>query len=187
RRNKKRVPSFRKLLKTSKIKLENKLKNKQFKQECAVKKYRKEQRKLRQAVKDAVSRRPVPLEDYKKPPKRMEKKEEEEEALPLDMMDEDDLKLMEELAQKASFITRDLSSNEPVHAKKRKNESVIDKYEKMPRHLQSEPEKELIHLLPIKDKHRIIPQTMEKPVISVEEETEEKEVVVEEKEVTEGN
>lgn len=41
----------------------------------------------------------------------MEKEEEkEEEALPLDMMDEDDLKLMEELAQKASFITRDLSS-----------------------------------------------------------------------------
>uniref|UniRef100_A0A8C6XLL2 Nucleolar complex protein 3 homolog n=1 Tax=Naja naja TaxID=35670 RepID=A0A8C6XLL2_NAJNA len=157
-RNKKRVPSFRKLLKTSKIKLENKLKNKQFKQESAVKKYRKEQRKLRQAVKDAVSRRPVPLEDHKKPPK-----EEEEEALPLDMMDEDDLKLMEELAQKASFITRDLSSNEPVHAKKRKNESVIDRYEKMPRHLQSEPEKELIHLLPIKDKHRIIPQTIEKP------------------------
>ncbi|XP_026526555.1 nucleolar complex protein 3 homolog [Notechis scutatus] len=186
RRNKKRVPSFRKILKTSKIKLENKLKNKQFKQESAVKKYRKEQRKLRQAVKDAVSRRPVPLEDHKKPPKRIEKEEEEEEALPLDMMDEDDLKLMEELAQKASFITRDLSSNEPVHAKKRKNENVIDKYEKMPRRLESEPEKELIHLLPIKDKHRIIPQTMEKPVISVEEETEEKEVVVEEKEVTEA-
>lgn len=53
--------------------------------------------------------------------------------------------------------------SEPIHAKKRKNESVIDKYEKMPRRLQSEPEKELIHLLPIKDKHRIIPQTMEKP------------------------
>ncbi|XP_058045447.1 nucleolar complex protein 3 homolog isoform X1 [Ahaetulla prasina] len=187
RRNKKRVPSFRKLLKTSKIKLENKLKNKQFKQESAVKKYRKEQRKLRQAVKDAVSRRPVPLEDHRKPPKRMEKEEEkEEEALPLDMMDEDDLKLMEELAQKASFITRDLSSNEPIHAKKRKNESVIDKYEKMPRRLQSEPEKELIHLLPIKDKHRLIPQTMEKPVICTEEETEEKEEVVEEKEVTEA-
>ncbi|XP_032087863.1 nucleolar complex protein 3 homolog [Thamnophis elegans] len=187
RRNKKRVPSFRKLLKTSKIKLENKLKNKQFKQESAVKKYRKEQRKLRQAVKDAVSRRPVPLEDHRKPPKRMEKKEEEEEeALPLDMMDEDDLKLMEELAQKASFITRDLSSNEPVHAKKRKNESVMDKYEKVPRRLQSEPEKELIHLLPIKDKHGIIPQTIEKPVISAEEETEEKEEVVEEEEVTEA-
>uniref|UniRef100_A0A0F7Z6T1 Nucleolar complex protein 3 homolog n=1 Tax=Crotalus adamanteus TaxID=8729 RepID=A0A0F7Z6T1_CROAD len=187
RRNKKRVPSFRKILKTSKIKLENKLKNKQLKQQSAVKKYRKEQRKLRQAVKDAVSRRPVPLEDHKKPPKRLEKEEEEEEeALPLDMMDEDDMKLMEEFAQTASFITRDLSSNEPVHAKKRKNESVIEKYEKMPRRLKSEPEKELIHLLPIKDKHGIIPQTIEKPVISTEEETEEKEEVVEEKEVIEA-
>lgn len=29
--------------------------------------------------------------------------------------------------------------------------------------MQSEPEKELIHLLPIKDKGGIIPQTMEKP------------------------
>ncbi|XP_063163479.1 nucleolar complex protein 3 homolog [Candoia aspera] len=185
RRNKKRVPSFRKLLKTSKIKLDNKLKNKQFNQQSAAKKYRKEQRKLRQAVKDAVSRRPVPLEDNKKPPKRMEK-EEEEEALPLDMMDEDDLKLMEELAQKASFITRDLSSNEPIHAKKRKNESVIEKYEKMPRRMQSMPEKELIHLLPIKDKHGIIPQTMEKPVVSVEEEAEEKEDAAEEGEVKEA-
>jgi len=36
--------------------------------------------------------------------------QEEEGALPLDMMDEDDLKLMEDLAQKASFLTRDLSS-----------------------------------------------------------------------------
>lgn len=29
--------------------------------------------------------------------------------------------------------------------------------------MQTEPEKELIHLLPIKDKSGIIPQTMEKP------------------------
>lgn len=43
--------------------------------------------------------------------KRMEREEEdEEEALPLDMMDEDDLQLMRELGQKASFLTRDLSS-----------------------------------------------------------------------------
>ncbi|KAK2518793.1 Noc3l [Columba livia] len=95
------------------------------------------------------------------------------------MMDEDDLKLMEDLAQKASFLTRDLSSNEPVHVKKRKHESVIDKYEKVPRRMQSEPEKELIHLLPIKDKGGIIPQTMEKPVSNVaqdeEEDTEEME------------
>jgi nucleolar complex protein 3 len=43
--------------------------------------------------------------------KRMEREEdEEEEALPLDMMDEDDLQLMKDLGQKASFLTRDLSS-----------------------------------------------------------------------------
>ncbi|XP_015262119.1 PREDICTED: nucleolar complex protein 3 homolog [Gekko japonicus] len=173
RKNTKRIPSFRKLLKTSKVKIENKLKNKQYKQQSTAKKYRKEQRKLRQAFKDAAAKTPVPLEDYKK---RQPEREEEEEALPLDMMDEDDLKLMEELAQKASFITRDLSSSEPVHAKKRKHESVIEKYEKMPRRMQTEPEKELIHLLPIKDKHGIIPQTMEKPVVEEEEEDEESEV-----------
>uniref|UniRef100_A0A8C0IRU4 Nucleolar complex protein 3 homolog n=1 Tax=Chelonoidis abingdonii TaxID=106734 RepID=A0A8C0IRU4_CHEAB len=163
RKNKKRVPSFRKLLKTSKVKLDNKLKNKQFKQQSIAKKYRKEQRKLRQAVKDVTARTSVPLEENKKKHAGESEREEEEEALPLDMMDEDDLKLMEDLAQKASFVTRDLSSIEPVHAKKRKQESVIDRYEKMPRRMQTEPEKELIHLLPIKDKSGIIPQTMEKP------------------------
>ncbi|NXF35844.1 NOC3L protein, partial [Nyctibius bracteatus] len=178
RKNTKRVPSFRKLLRTSKIKLDNKLKNKQYKQQSAAKKYRKEQKKLREAVRDAISRKPFPLEECKK--KVAEKQEEEEEdALPLDMMDEDDLKLMEDLAQKASFLTRDLSSSEPVHVKKRKHESVIEKYEKVPRRMQTEPEKELIHLLPIKDKGGIIPQTREKPVLNVaqdeEEDTEEME------------
>ncbi|XP_058527002.1 nucleolar complex protein 3 homolog isoform X2 [Ochotona princeps] len=168
RRNKKQVPSFRKLIKTSKVKLENKLKNKQFKQQSTLKKYRKEQRKLRQAVKDAVSKKPVPLEDprEKRAGKRVEREEEEEEeALPLDMMDEDDLQLLKDLGQKASFLTRDLSSSEPIHAKKRKHEHIIEKYEKIPRTLQTAPEKELIHLLPIKDKSGIIPQTREKPVI----------------------
>ncbi|NXI63352.1 NOC3L protein, partial [Anseranas semipalmata] len=174
RKNTKRVPSFRKLLRTSKIKLDNKLKNKQYKQQSAAKKYRKEQKKLRQAVRDAVCRKPFPLEDYKK--KHVAEKQEEEkedDALPLDMMDEDDLKLMEDLAQKASFLTRDISSNEPVHVKKRKQESVIEKYEKMPRRMKTEPEKELIHLLPIKDKGGIIPQTMEKPVLNGAEDEEE--------------
>ncbi|XP_053464298.1 nucleolar complex protein 3 homolog [Nycticebus coucang] len=186
RRNKKQLPSFRKLLKTSKVKLENKLKNKQFKQQSALKKYRKEQRKLRQAVRDAVSKKPIPLEDPKDkrgPGKRVEREEEEEEeALPLDMMDEDDLQLMKDLGQRASFLTRDLSSSEPVHTRKRKHERVIDKYEKIPRTLQTEPEKELIHLLPIKDKSGIIPQTREKPVIDSdkEEEDQEEEMVLEE-------
>lgn len=43
--------------------------------------------------------------------KRIEREEEEEEeALPLDMMDADDLQLMRDLGQRASFLTRDLSS-----------------------------------------------------------------------------
>ncbi|NXW09759.1 NOC3L protein, partial [Fregetta grallaria] len=174
RKNTKRVPSFRKLLRTSKIKLDNKLKNKQYKQQSAAKKYRKEQKKLREAVRDAISRKPFPLDECKKKQvAEKQEEEEEEDALPLDMMDEDDLKLLEDLAQKASFLTRDLSSNEPVHIKKRKHESVIDKYEKVPRRMQTEPEKELIHLLPIKDKGGIIPQTMEKPVLNVAQDEEE--------------
>lgn len=188
RRNKKQVPSFRKLIKTSKVKLENKLKNKQFKQQSTIKKYRKEQRKLRQAVKDAVSKKPFPLEDpkSKRPVKRIEREEEgEEEALPLDMMDEDDLQLMKDLGQKASFLTRDLSSSEPVHIKKRKHESVIEKYEKVPRTLQTAPEKEVIHLLPIKDKSGIIPQTREKPVTDIQQEEEEEEEPEVEEEVIE--
>ncbi|XP_061315150.1 nucleolar complex protein 3 homolog isoform X1 [Pezoporus flaviventris] len=166
RKNKKRVPSFRKLLRTSKIKLDNKLKNKQYKQQSAAKKYRKEQKKLREAVRDAISKKPFPLEECRKSQAEKREEEEEEDALPLDMMDEDDLKLMEDLALKASFLTRDLSSNELVHIKKRKHESVIEKYEKVPRRMQTEPEKELIHLLPIKDKGGIIPQTVEKLVLS---------------------
>lgn len=66
RKNTKRVPSFRKLLRTSQIKLDNKLKNKQYKQKSAAKKYRKEQKKLREAVRDAISRKPFPLEECKK-------------------------------------------------------------------------------------------------------------------------
>ncbi|OXB53669.1 hypothetical protein ASZ78_013386 [Callipepla squamata] len=164
RKNTKRVPSFRKLLRTSKIKLDNKLKNKQYKQQSAAKKYRKEQKKLRQAVRDAICKKPFPLEDHKKKHVAEKQEEEEDEALPLDMMDEDDLKIMEDLARKASFLTRDISSNEPVHIKKRKRDSVIERYEKIPRRTNTEPEKELIHLLPIKDKRGIIPQTIEKPV-----------------------
>ncbi|XP_053765720.1 nucleolar complex protein 3 homolog isoform X3 [Panthera pardus] len=188
RRNKKQIPSFRKLLKTSKVKLENKLKNKQFKQQSTLKKYRKEQRKLRQAVKDAVSKKPIPLEDprEKQPGKRIEREEEEEEeALPLDMMDEDDLQLMRDLGQTASFLTRDLSSSEPVHVKKRKHERIIEKYEKIPRTLQTAPEKELIHLLPIKDKSGIIPQTREKPVTDNNQDEEDEEDLELEEEIIE--
>ncbi|MGH0119710.1 UNVERIFIED_CONTAM: hypothetical protein FKN15_058663 [Acipenser sinensis] len=165
RKSKKKAPSFRKLLKTSNIKIENKLKNRQFKQQSIAKKHRKEQKKLKQALSNAATRTPLPLERYKKRPEDEEDEEEFEETLPVDMMEEDDLEQMKAMAQKASFLTRDLSSSEPVHARKHKQENVMDKYEKVPRLMQKEQEKELIHLLPIKDKTGIIPQTMEKPVV----------------------
>ncbi|KAJ8264366.1 hypothetical protein GJAV_G00148320 [Gymnothorax javanicus] len=175
-RSKKRKPSFRKLLKTSSLKLENKSRNRQFKQQSTAKKHRKEQKRLQKALKDASSRTPAPLERYKKKPEEEEEEEEFEESLPMDMMDQDDLEEMKALAQKASFITRDLSSCEPVHAKKRKVENTVESYEKMPRRMQRQDEKEVIHLLPIKDKTGLIPQSIEKPVVQrVEEEEEEEE------------
>uniref|UniRef100_A0A8B9RF29 Nucleolar complex protein 3 homolog n=1 Tax=Astyanax mexicanus TaxID=7994 RepID=A0A8B9RF29_ASTMX len=160
-KQKKKKPSFRKLLKTSNVKLENKLKNRQFKQQSTAKKQRKEQRKLRQAISDVSQKAPKPLEHYKTKPD--EEDEEFLESLPTDMMEEDDLEEIRAMAQKASFITRDLSSSAPVHAKKRKSDQPLEKYEKMPRKMQQSDEKELIHLLPIKDKSGLIPQSMEKP------------------------
>ncbi|KAG8552313.1 hypothetical protein GDO81_004472 [Engystomops pustulosus] len=72
--------------------------------------------------------------------------------------------------------------SEPVHATKRKQDSVIEQYEKKPRRMKMEPEKEVIHLLPIKDKTGIIPQSIEKPVVHAEEEEEEEVVDTEEPE-----
>ncbi|XP_064849637.1 nucleolar complex protein 3 homolog [Oncorhynchus masou masou] len=95
-RSKKRKSSFRRLPKTSNVKLDHKLKNRQFKKESTDKNHRKEQKKFRAAIKD------VALKD--------EEEEEFVESLPIDMMDEDDLEQIKAMAQKASFLTRDLSS-----------------------------------------------------------------------------
>lgn len=134
-RSKKRRPTFRRLLKTSGVKLENKLKNRQLKQQNVAKKQRKEQKKLRQAVKDANIRTPRPLETYRKRPGEAlpsrsgcrwrpmmlcsalcapsEEEEEEDEfleALPTDMVEDEDQEQMNAMARRPSFITRDLSS-----------------------------------------------------------------------------
>ncbi|XP_012672847.1 nucleolar complex protein 3 homolog [Clupea harengus] len=169
----KRRPSFRKLLKTSNVKIDNKTKNKQFKQTNVVKKQRKENRKLRQAISDVSTKIPQPLERYHKNPDEVEDEEEFLETLPTDMMEEDDLEQIRAMAQRASFITRDLSSCAPVHAKKRKAEQAAATYEKNPRKMKKNEEKELIHLLPIKDRTRLIPQSMEKPVQPKEQEEDE--------------
>ncbi|XP_019115353.1 nucleolar complex protein 3 homolog isoform X1 [Larimichthys crocea] len=171
-RSKKRRPTFRRLLKTSGVKLENKLKNRQLKQQNVAKKQRKEQKKLRQAVKDAAIRTPRPLETYRKRP---EEEEDEEflESLPTDMMEEDDLRQMTAMARHASFITRDLSSCGPVHGGKKRSSEVVRSYEKVPRKMARTEEKEVIHLLPIKDKTGVIPQSMERVVKTQLEEEEE--------------
>uniref|UniRef100_A0A3B3WTG9 Nucleolar complex protein 3 homolog n=1 Tax=Poecilia mexicana TaxID=48701 RepID=A0A3B3WTG9_9TELE len=156
-RSKKRRPTFRRLLKTSGMKLENKLKSRQLKQQNVAKKQRKEQKRLRQAMKGAALQMPRPLETYRKRPE-----EEFLESLPSDMMDEEDLKEMTAMAQKASFITRDLSSCGPVHSSKTKNADVVRSYEKIPRKMAKMEEKEVIQLLPIKDKDRVIPRSIER-------------------------
>uniref|UniRef100_A0A4W4GK60 Nucleolar complex protein 3 homolog n=1 Tax=Electrophorus electricus TaxID=8005 RepID=A0A4W4GK60_ELEEL len=176
-KQRKKKPSFHKLLKTSNVKLENKVKNRQFKHQATAKKQRKEQRKLRQAISDVSHQTLKPLERYKKKP---EDEEEFLETLPTDMMEEGDLEQIRAMAQKASFITRELSSCAPVHVKKRKSDQPVEKYEKIPRKMQQEEQTELIHLLPIKDKSGLIPQTMEKPVMQKVDDDEEEEEVKDE-------
>uniref|UniRef100_A0A3P8UJ36 Nucleolar complex protein 3 homolog n=1 Tax=Cynoglossus semilaevis TaxID=244447 RepID=A0A3P8UJ36_CYNSE len=169
----KRGPTFRRLLKTSNVKLENKLKNRTLKQQNVAKKQRKEQKRLRQAVKGAINRTPRPLETYKKRPELEE--EEFLESLPTDMMDEDDLQQMTVMARQASFLTRDLSSCGPVHNEKKRHSEVVPSYEKVPRKMTRTEEKEVIHLLPIKDKTGIIPQSLERVITRPHEEEEQEE------------
>nr|XP_046233058.1 nucleolar complex protein 3 homolog [Scatophagus argus] len=174
-RSKKRRPTFRRLLKTSDVKLENKLKNRQLKQQNVAKKQRKEQKKLRQAVKDASIRTPRPLETYRKRPEEEEDEEEFLESLPTDMMEDEDLQQMTTLARQASFITRDLSSCGPVHSGKKRSSEVVRSYEKVPRKMARTEEKEVVHLLPIKDKTGVIPQSVERVVKMQPEEEDEEE------------
>ncbi|XP_071317970.1 nucleolar complex protein 3 homolog [Trachinotus anak] len=185
-RSKKRRPTFRRLLKTSGVKLENKLKNRQLKQQNVAKKQRKEQKRLRQAVKDAAIRTPRPLETYRKRPEEEEDEEEFLESLPTDMMEDDDLQQMTAMAQQASFITRDLSSCGPVHGGKKRSSEVVRGYEKVPRKMARTEEKEVIHLLPIKDKTGVIPQSVERVVKKQQPEEEEEEETADEPEELEN-
>uniref|UniRef100_A0A3P9J3Y7 Nucleolar complex protein 3 homolog n=1 Tax=Oryzias latipes TaxID=8090 RepID=A0A3P9J3Y7_ORYLA len=171
-RSKKRRPTFRRLLKTSGVKLENKMKNREMKQQNVAKKQRKEQKRLRQAVKGVSIQTPRPLETYRKRPAEEEEDEEFLESLPTDMMEEDDLQQMTVMARQASFVTRDLSSSEPVHGAKKRKSDVVRGYEKVPRKMARTEEKEVIHLLPIKDRSGVIPQSVEKVRNQPEEEEE---------------
>lgn len=50
----------------------------------------------------------------------------------------------------------------PVHSSKTKNADVVRSYEKIPRKMAKMEEKEVIQLLPIKDKDRVIPRSIER-------------------------
>lgn len=54
----------------------------------------------------------------------------------------------------------------PVHSGKRRSLEVVRNYEKVPRKMARMEEKEVIHLLPIKDKTGVIPQSVERGMIS---------------------
>uniref|UniRef100_A0A8C9Y4L7 Nucleolar complex protein 3 homolog n=1 Tax=Sander lucioperca TaxID=283035 RepID=A0A8C9Y4L7_SANLU len=146
------------------VKLENKLKNRTLKQQNVAKKQRKEQKKLRAAVKDAAIRTPRPLETNR-PGEEIKQEEEEEEfleTLPTDMMEEDDVQQMTAMARQASFITRDLSACGPVHGGKKRSADAVRSYEKVPRKMVRTEETEVIHLLPIKDQRGVVPQSVER-------------------------
>lgn len=50
----------------------------------------------------------------------------------------------------------------PVHGGKRKNPEVVRSYEKIPRKLVRTEEREVIHLLPIKDQTGLVPRSVER-------------------------
>lgn len=52
-----------------------------------------------------------------------------------------------------------------MHGGKRKNPEVVRSYEKIPRKMVRTEEKEVIHLLPIKDQTGIIPQSIERGTV----------------------
>ncbi|MEQ2218131.1 hypothetical protein XENOCAPTIV_029906 [Xenoophorus captivus] len=112
------------------MKLENKVKNRQLKQQNVAKKQRKEQKRMRQAMKGAALQMPRPLETYRKRPA---------------------------VTEVCLF-----SPSGPVHSSKKRSADVVRSYEKIPRKMAKMEEKELIQLLPIKDKSGVIPRCIER-------------------------
>lgn len=50
----------------------------------------------------------------------------------------------------------------PVHSGKRRSSEAVQSYEKVPRKMMRMEQKEVIHLLPIKDRSGVIPQSIER-------------------------
>ncbi|XP_075920293.1 nucleolar complex protein 3 homolog [Petromyzon marinus] len=161
RKNKKRMPSVRKLLKTSSLKIQNKLKERAFRQRSADKQQRKQQRRLRQALRavrpeqaeEAAAggggggggggagpygqngnatatmqrrRRWNPAdEDPHHPDHRDEADDDDDDDddddLPLDMMEEEDLKLIRTAANNSAFLSARLEASPCASKRRRKS------------------------------------------------------------------
>uniref|UniRef100_A0A8C6S6A1 Nucleolar complex protein 3 homolog n=1 Tax=Neogobius melanostomus TaxID=47308 RepID=A0A8C6S6A1_9GOBI len=137
--------------------MENKQKNRSFKKQNTEKKQRKEQKRLRKALKSATNSQVIVLV-----------------CLVVDEVQEE--QFVEELPQtcggrgsaadeghgpKSIVITRDLSLEKS---------ELLRNLEKVPRKMVKMEEKEVIHLLPIKDKRGVIPQSVEREEDEEEEE-----------------
>ncbi|KAJ0060576.1 hypothetical protein NL108_016040, partial [Boleophthalmus pectinirostris] len=86
--------------------------------------------------------------------------EEEEqflEELPSDMLEEEDLQMKD-----GPDRPRRRSRVAPVHSTKKRKSELLRNLEKIPRKMSRTEEKEVIHLLPIKDKKGVIPQSVER-------------------------
>ncbi|XP_068161354.1 nucleolar complex protein 3 homolog [Antennarius striatus] len=167
-RSRKRAPSFRRLLRTSGVKLENKLRTRQQKQQNVARKQRKEQKRLRQAFRATALQTPRPLEVYRKTPEEEQEEEEFLESLPTDMMEEE----LQEMS--AAFMSRDLSSCGAEHSGRRRSDPVRS-YEKVARTTRRMEETEVIHLLPIKDRTGVVPRSITRVITEQPEEEEEEE------------
>lgn len=54
----------------------------------------------------------------------------------------------------------------PVHSGKKRSSDVVRSYEKIPHKMARTEDKEVVHLLPIKDKRGIVPQSVERGEIN---------------------
>lgn len=71
------------------------------------------------------------------------------------------IRIKEAVAEVCLFLVSGRLSG-PVHGGKKRRSEVVRSYEKVPRKMAKMEEKEVIHLLPIKDKRGVIPQSVER-------------------------
>uniref|UniRef100_A0A8C4QD90 Nucleolar complex protein 3 homolog n=1 Tax=Eptatretus burgeri TaxID=7764 RepID=A0A8C4QD90_EPTBU len=154
----KKAPTFRRLLKTSNEKMQNKLRERKFRQRSTDKHARKEQRKLRSALRHAP---PPQGASHKSGDRNSDDLE-----VPWDMMEGEENYICA-VGQHTAFLDQHLVESAPP-MKRRCREDNPEPYEVVPRSAPTKPSRRLVHLLPIKDSAGIHPRVMERPVTQEE-------------------